>query len=77
MALLGKADPTLVKGAYTVAAANVPGDMSQIYKQREKNIKDLTEGIQAAWDSQFEAYNALEMRITEKCKNLIKEIKVV
>jgi len=65
MALLGKADPTLVKGAYAVAASNVPGDMSQIYKQREKNIKDLTEGIQAAWDSQFEAYNALEMRITE------------
>jgi len=65
MALLGKADSTLVQGAYNVAAANVPGDMSKIYKQREKNIKDLTEGIQKAWDSQFEAYNALETRITE------------
>ena len=34
MALLGKADSTLVQGAYNVAAANVPGDMSQIYKSR-------------------------------------------
>ena len=66
MALLGKADPTLVKGAYAVAAANIPGDMSEIYKQREANIKTLTEGIQKAWDSQFEAYNALEASITEQ-----------
>lgn len=50
MALLGKADPTLVKGAYAVAAANVPGDMSKIYQKREENIKALTEGIQSAWD---------------------------
>lgn len=65
MALLGKADSTLVQGAYKVAAANMPGDMSQIYKQREQNVKKLTESIQKAWDNQFEAYNALETRITE------------
>ena len=66
MALLGKADPTLVKGAYAVAQADVPGDMSQVYKDREANIKALTKGIQAAWDSQFEAYNAYETRMVEK-----------
>ena len=66
MSLLGKADPTLVKGAYAVAQADVPGDMSQVYKDREANIKALTKGIQAAWDSQFEAYNAYETRMVEK-----------
>ena len=48
--LLGKADQTLVKGAFAVAESNIPGDMSQIYEQRAANIKALTEGIQSAWD---------------------------
>ena len=64
--LLGKADPTLVKGAFAVAQADVPRDMSHIYNQREENIKAFTEGMQQAWDSQFEAYNAFETRIQEK-----------
>ena len=65
MALLGKADPTLVQGAAVVAQANIPGDMTKIYEKREANIKALTMGIQAAWDSQFEAYNAFETRIID------------
>ena len=63
--LLGKADSTLVQGSFKEALANVPGDMSQIYQKREANIKALTEGIQEAWDSQFEAYNAFETRIID------------
>ena len=65
MALLGKADPTLVQGAAVVAQANIPGDMTKIYEKREANIKALTMGIQAAWDSQFKAYNAFATRIID------------
>lgn len=63
MGLLGRADATLVQAAKDMAMADVPADMSGIYAKRAANLKTFTKGIQAAWDSQFEAYNAFETRI--------------
>ena len=55
--LLGKADPTLVKGAFAVAQADVPLDMSQIYTKREATQKAFIEGLQEAWGDMFKAYD--------------------
>ena len=43
--LYGTADPTLVKMAYAESMANVPLDLSSVYKQREQNIKDFATGV--------------------------------
>ena len=55
--LLGKADPTLVRGAFMEAAADVPLDLSDIYTKREANLKAFTEGLQKAWGDLSKAYD--------------------
>ena len=61
--LLGKADPTLVRGAFMEAAADVPLDLSDIYTKREANLKAFTEGLQKAWGDMFKAYDDQKQRI--------------
>ena len=64
--LLGRADATLVQAAKDMAMADVPADMSGIYAKRAENLQAFSEGIQEAWDSQFEAFNAYETRMLDK-----------
>ena len=55
--LYGTADPTLVKMAYAESMANVPLDLSSVYKQREQNIKDFATGVSSIMDSIYKDYN--------------------
>ena len=64
--LLGKADATLVQGAFREAMADVPADMSGVYEKREKTLKDFTTEVNKIWEKQFEEYKAFETRITDK-----------
>ena len=63
--LLGKADPTLVRGAFMEAAADVPLDLSDIYTKREANLKAFTEGLQKAWGDLSKAYDDQKQRISD------------
>jgi len=64
--LLGKADPTLVQGAFREAMADVPADMSKVYAKREKTLEDFTTEVNKIWEKQFEDYKAFETRIIDK-----------
>ena len=64
--LLGKADQTLVKGAYSVAKANLPGDMSGVYDQRAKNMEGLMAGISTVWEELNSEWNDRQNALSTK-----------
>ena len=63
MSLIGKADPTLVQGAFAAGQAKVPGDMSKIYQQRAANVINFTKGMQQAWELRNKEETALHEKI--------------
>ena len=77
MGLLGKADQTLVQGSRLYAQANVPGDMSKIYKAQaaipEKWAKFAQE-LQTAWDGQFEEWHNFEETMAEGFEQVARNV---
>ena len=56
--LAGKADSTLVAAAFREGMSNVPLDLGDVYKQREKNIRDFSTGVSELMDSIYKDENA-------------------
>ena len=64
--LLGKADSTLVQGAFNAALADVPHDLSDVYDTQAETMKSFMKDLTAAWDSLNSEYNDLENALTDK-----------
>ena len=68
--LYGTADPTLVKMAYAESMANISKDLSSVYKQRAKNVKDFATAVSKLYDSVYQENTDLDNFITETSQTI-------
>jgi len=63
--LLGKADSTLISAARSEAMADVPANLSSVYKRRAKNFDSFLDMVNEAFDKQTKADKEREKREKE------------
>ena len=72
--LLGKADATLVQGAYRTALSNVGLDMTKIYEQEAKDVKAFGDAINDIIYATNKSNNELFAEIKEGSAEMLANI---
>ena len=68
--LLGKADSTLVQASLSQARANVPSDLSEIYKLEADTVDMFTQGVTTYFDVLHQDHNKLKDELIDSVKTV-------
>lgn len=68
--LLGKADSTLAQMSLSQAQANVPSDLSEIYKLEAETVNMFTQGVETYFDVLHADHNKLKDDLVESVKTV-------
>ena len=68
--LLGKADSTLAQMSLAQARANVPSDLSEVYKLEADTVDMFTQGVETYFDTLYQDHNKLKDELIESVKTV-------
>ena len=68
--LLGKADSTLAQMSLAQARANVPSDLSEVYKLEADTVDMFTKGVETYFDVLHQDHNKLKDELVESVKTV-------